>query len=1631
MNIRAFAFAVWLCGCTAVFGNELTTVFQRNAVQSSQIQPGEKFITLYQLWTPALPAGNYLLKMEVMVENGTGAGNLRVTVSAGKEHNSISSRNEPYYQLIQIPIRVFQSSGIRVSFSGEPKLTAPGKIQIRNLRFLKQDSLGGNLIPPWNESLRFRDLPSGNWGFSANRGSEKNLKLLSVQDGIVTLSPRSRATISTPMMILPPNTKLRASVQAKGIGRLRFRLFSRGWKYLKEWNGTHVGSPWFQTVSGKSEYVFPVTTPQEKRYLQLFIEAISIDEMEISHIELIASPRGEEKNETEPVGTIVTCDFEQPLPESSNVEIVTDPVLGKCAVFSGNSRLKIPFGEERSLPQGTLSFWFQLENDLVYEAAQQGIWQIGNTSLLGKMWQWGFYFGNKSSTEYKAQIQIFKREWHHLVYVWNCARERKIYLDGRQVAQAPWISGVEKASGITFGRQGRLPSFRGRIAQVCLYPGMKSAKEIVALYAEKRPVTPFLLDASALAGKKSVFRIGFDNSTATKRREQGQVQVAAPDGTIVATKSLAAEIPPHSYVIRSFEFTPETVGDYRVTFRRENGDTLTGIAAVIRGTPKPETEFRKRLIAEVDCSVNIADPRKYAETDSCRIGRLNGTAFRETQGKTLASGFTYRIALKNPGKMHLLEFEYPDDRCRTFYCAVSQADKDFFHRPFLDACAVITGGNFPVTSRICRKTLLFKTASNRPDIGVIFGSHYNRQAEGGPAVSRFRLYEVDGTLPRNPINPDGRKIMNWNEDPTMFFYTWFNQNQWNRETSTYDFWREKMDLFVEYYRYIGWSLWSTLFYDYGGLSSPGDRRLNESLYCKGHFPPAFLDMFVKTAERESIPYYLSICHLSGLTELKLPTGSVLEMGEGAISRDFQEAERRGEEAPELFSSENKLAGLKRMLNPIHPKTVAAMKKIFRACVERYGDSPMFRGIDYQSQEALHFSSPEFGYGDYCISRYRQESGSAIPNFTGTDRFGKRYQWLKENEWESWLDWRCRKITELVRELAAELKGRKLIYRVTVEHLLSFRYRQSLLRKPLELGSIPDLRRLHRENGVDLAALAAIPNVMVLPDIRPNYSRIHNLTADERAMNFSDELFSLWKIPGVRNAQITQAANLEIWQGGGVVPTSKGPSKRNLISFSTALPDNQFVLENLAWITAQCDPLMLNHGWWGNPENGAYDEFRAFYRAFSEIPERSFAAVPGINDPVFVRQSGDLLYAVNLCAWPAEVQLLAKLKFVLTDRVSGKRENPDALRLNGFELRVFRQDRETPVTGTVQNPPKELVRGVEQRLKAIPANLPAGLRAEKLFRARRFAAAWYALQHRTLQPFYHTAPLEFSGEFLPDGKTVEVKIRNFLPRTVSVQCFLQDIPAGWRFSEKEKSLKIASETESRLTFSLVEGEATPGKCYRMGLCVKAEGREESRSIRVQMVTAGYLETLSESNPGIPDSFRRYPLICCNADRESDSGADYSVAWNPRGLALTIRVKDDDFLPPTLADRFWTDDSAVVYFGRYGSAREGVQEYHPGDVTYRIALFQGRAVVAVGDEMRKESRVTAKIFNQNGVTHYELFFPAAVLNELKMEPGSNCSFSLEAINRRVSKSRLVFAPHPEHPSKNPFVWSRLILAAPAGK
>ena len=1640
-SLATIAFTIW---CNASSASEKAY----GDGQSEILESGAEWRNnLFSLDFPGFPAGNYSLTCETKLENAAPKGQLCVSaVAGGRERDMTYLENRPGFQTVRIPVKVKRnSSAIAIVFDGKPSMTGPGRILLRDIRITPFSiAAGDNLIPAWTWKKNADGLPDGDWLLEAGGKEAKSVFSL-LPNGKISIAPNSKAVVASPILILPEDKHTRTAIRIKGAGKIRFWLHSSLWKSVAGWGCPQSGSPEIYTTGEENVYQFTFPPSNDNQYYRWRLDV----ETQNSPVELempvltAVNDEGESAAEsTEKTELIYGNDFEKPLPEKEAAGVVwrKGPFPGNCVEFSKDGFLRLPLNKKYSLFAGTFSFWVRFNRDFVFDPNPESIWRLGNSTLLGK-----FIFGRVCFGEFGCQMGVFEQmyrgEWNQLTFTWDNGKYRKMYLNGRLFYLVPWVGGTESFDSISFGRGEGMPSFQGAVARVRLYRNELSAAEIRQEYAAVRPVTPFMLDYSAIAGTETAFRVGFDNPTGKEQADKRNVTVCAPDGTEVFRQELSATVPPKSYAVKSFSFTPKTAGDYRVVMKGENADTFTAVLPVIhnqvlsRRTGPDHVE--KKLIAEIDCAADQPAGR-YADDGSCHVGSLNGVSFRETSRKEPSSGFTYRVTLKNPGKPHWIEFDYPDDRTRTFYCGISQVLEDYFHDPFLDSCGVITGDNFPVSGTIQTKGFYFMTARNRPEIGVVFGSHYNPNGESGPAVSKIRVYEVTAPLPANPLNPDGRKIMNWNEDPTMFAYSWFNQYQWNRETTNYDFWREKLDVMVEYTRYIGWSKWSTLFYDYGGNTGAGDLRLQDSLCSGGMFQPGFLSMLEKTAEREQVPFYLSINHLAGWGKENLPFAISCEIGEEHLSRNFSQAEKRGADAPELFSADNTLVEIRgRALNPIHPLTREAFRKIFRACSERYGNSPMFQGIDYQSVEPLHFTDPKYGYDDYTIGLYRKETGSALPQFSGADRFGKRYQWLKENQWEPWLDWRCRKVAELVESLVKELNGKKLIFRVTIEQLLpSDPGKPSLIRKTLEQGRIPDLARAYREQGVDLQALARIPNVIVMPDVRPNHSRVFGDKADERPMNFSEELFSLWKIPGIQDLQITQHNNLEMWQGGGFVPTSKGTESRSLRVFATSLPNNRFALENFAWGVAMGDPMEINHGWWGNPETGAYEEFRRFYRAFSEIPQRPFAAVPGTNDPVFVRQNGDLLYAVNLCAWPAKVGVYGNREFSLTDMVSGKPAEPESLELTGYELRVFRQDRETPVDRTVQMPPKELCEMVGQRLKLVPADNPAALRAEKFRREGKYAAAYFALQHRTLNGLFNQTALEITSRFLTDGTTLELNVRNTTSQPVQGVFSLRDIPGGWHFAEAGKNAVIPAQTTVRIPFTLTEGKAVPGECRQVRLSCLVNGVEEIRSIRCQPVIAGFLPGISARNHRIPESFKRYSLICEspfkeNFPRAANFAANYSVGWNQNGLALTIRIEDRDFLPPPTDKIFWENDSIVVYFGRKSNAREGVKEYREGDIAYRIAQVQGKAVVLAGEAQRRTSQVKAEITRKDGWTEYSLFFPAAVLTELKMREGSRCGFSMEAINRDLSERRVVFTPHPEHPNRNPYVWSELILAPPPEK
>ena len=66
-----------------------------------------------------------------------------------------------------------------------------------------------------------------------------------------------------------------------------------------------------------------------------------------------------------------------------------------------------------------------------------------------------------------------------------------------------------------------------------------------------------------------------------------------------------------------------------------------------------------------------------------------------------------------------------------------------------------------------------------------------------------------------------------------------------------------------------------------------------------------------------------------------------------------------------------------------------------------------------------------GYGDYTVSLFQQESGIQLPLMKGDNRYMERYNWLRENAWNTWLHWRADKVAALDAELAGRfLRKRK-------------------------------------------------------------------------------------------------------------------------------------------------------------------------------------------------------------------------------------------------------------------------------------------------------------------------------------------------------------------------------------------------------------------------------------------------------------------------------------------------------------------------------------------------------------------------------------------------------------------------------
>ena len=123
-----------------------------------------------------------------------------------------------------------------------------------------------------------------------------------------------------------------------------------------------------------------------------------------------------------------------------------------------------------------------------------------------------------------------------------------------------------------------------------------------------------------------------------------------------------------------------------------------------------------------------------------------------------------------------------------------------------------------------------------------------------------------------------------------------------------------------------------------------------------------------------------------------------------------------------------------LFNPLHPTVQEAIIGFVREIGQRYGKYPAFQGLSFNMFAAAMpwFGSLHFGYDDYTVGLFEEESGTAVPvDAQSKERFGKRYEFLTASCRQAWVAWRCRKIRELFVKIHQALAEVRSDLRVTV------------------------------------------------------------------------------------------------------------------------------------------------------------------------------------------------------------------------------------------------------------------------------------------------------------------------------------------------------------------------------------------------------------------------------------------------------------------------------------------------------------------------------------------------------------------------------------------------------------------------
>ena len=598
--------------------------------------------------------------------------------------------------------------------------------------------------------------------------------------------------------------------------------------------------------------------------------------------------------------------------------------------------------------------------------------------------------------------------------------------------------------------------------------------------------------------------------------------------------------------------------------------------------------------------------------------------YRESN-QNLCAWFSYQFTIKNLYKPHLISLYYPDDKERTIGIAIHE--KPSFSKLtnlhsdsgiLRSSTGVYTGGILPLSNTMKRLSFVYWPNNKTATITVLSNQH--KSAAG---IQKIDIYEFEDDLPALliPNNLNQCRIGTMSERafetlPRTFYGGSlggkFIQNFVHSNfVGYYKAWYITLSNFIQYLRFTGQNMYSPSIYMYYGANYPSQfaGRAEYGIDLSISPPKDYFALMAKMFEYNRLTLIPGI-EFIGSPQTRNETDTASD--EAILSGTAQSSRLVSRNGKQCYTS-----WMEGGLNPLIPENKNAFLRIFTDFASRYKDFSAIKGFavyagtplfpsfgplkyrDYQNERNPLY----WGYDDWTVAEFENETGIKIPTNDAKNRFHGRFKYLTEKYNESWVQWRNDKIKAVFLSALEIIQSYRTDWHLSVFPTIpSSDYMIEIMQKNTSVHT------LLRNAGLDPSEYKSTDHLSFAPMIRQTANRW--IKVKDNTPNYTEDVSSIYLSDSFRDLFDFQSDTSAFIHTGFMTECIMYTKKNWLWNLALMLgypaPSEQHFLKSFTETMAGVSPTTINLFWTDITHKvGHEEELSSFAQTYLTLPKIAY------------------------------------------------------------------------------------------------------------------------------------------------------------------------------------------------------------------------------------------------------------------------------------------------------------------------------------------------------------------------------------------------------------------------------------------